>query len=384
MDTGRLRKLQTGTWLLKIFYGSLILDIGLVLYFILSRTFPWSLVLIIGLIEFCVFWTGIILVYLHSGQLGLKPRLFGVLLGFVPIANLIMLNKIIGICSREIRLGKIRNKRAKERESLQICATKYPILLVHGVFFRDYKHLNYWGRIPKDLEENGARIYYGNHNSAASVENSAKELQRRVDQILEKTGFEKINIIAHSKGGLDTRTLIANGYGDKVASLTTINTPHRGCEFADYFLGKIPKEIQEKIAVKYNAAARKLGDNHPDFIAAVNDLTALACKKRNEKIKDDSRVFYQSVGSVLQKATSGRFPLNLTYNIVKIFDGENDGLVGVESFPWGEKYTLLRNEKKARGISHADMIDLNRENIDGFDVREFYIQLVSDLKKRGY
>jgi triacylglycerol lipase len=37
-----------------------------------------------------------------------------------------------------------------------------------------------------------------------------------------------------------------------------------------------------------------------------------------------------------------------------------------------------------RGISHADMIDLNRENISGFDVREFYVQLVADLKRRGF
>ena len=36
-----------------------------------------------------------------------------------------------------------------------------------------------------------------------------------------------------------------------------------------------------------------------------------------------------------------------------------------------------------RGISHGDMIDLNRENFEGFDVREFYVELVADLKKRG-
>jgi triacylglycerol lipase len=29
------------------------------------------------------------------------------------------------------------------------------------------------------------------------------------------------------------------------------------------------------------------------------------------------------------------------------------------------------------------MIDLNRTNIPGFDVREFYVELVSDLKNRG-
>lgn len=69
--------------------------------------------------------------------------------------------------------------------------------------------------------------------------------------------------------------------------------------------------------------------------------------------------------------------------MVKYFDGKNDGLVSIKSFPWGENYTLL-TVKGNRGISHGDMIDLNRENIKGFDVREFYVQLVSDLKKGIY
>ena len=50
---------------------------------------------------------------------------------------------------------------------------------------------------------------------------------------------------------------------------------------------------------------------------------------------------------------------------------------------WGESYRFLTAGGK-RGISHGDMIDMNRENFDGFDVREFYVQLVHDLKKRGY
>lgn len=40
--------------------------------------------------------------------------------------------------------------------------------------------------------------------------------------------------------------------------------------------------------------------------------------------------------------------------------------------------------KGKRGVSHADMIDLNRENIDEFDVREFYVGLVSELKEMGF
>jgi triacylglycerol lipase len=67
---------------------------------------------------------------------------------------------------------------------------------------------------------------------------------------------------------------------------------------------------------------------------------------------------------------------------VKYFDGPNDGLVGEESFSWGERYEYLEPAGD-RGISHGDMIDLNRENIDGFDVREFYVDLVHGLKERG-
>ena len=93
-------------------------------------------------------------------------------------------------------------------------------------------------------------------------------------------------------------------------------------------------------------------------------------------------VYYQSVGSRLNRAAGGRFPLNFTYHLAKYFDGANDGLVGEGSFPWGQAYRFL-TVKGSRGISHGDMIDLNRENIPDFDVREFYVQLVADLKAKG-
>ncbi|HAB93977.1 MAG TPA: triacylglycerol lipase, partial [Lachnospiraceae bacterium] len=70
--------------------------------------------------------------------------------------------------------------------------------------------------------------------------------------------------------------------------------------------------------------------------------------------------------------------------LVKYFDGENDGLVGVDSFEWGSSLRMLRNEESDRGISHGDMIDLNRENIKGLDIREFYVGLVSELREKGF
>ncbi|MBQ8329572.1 MAG: triacylglycerol lipase [Lachnospiraceae bacterium] len=339
----------------------------------------------IFLIEFVLFWIGIILVYTSSVQLGVKKRIIGALCGWIPFVNLFMLTGIIKTCRQEVAVERNLAKRDRERAAQQVCKTKYPLLLVHGVFFRDFDHFNYWGRIPAELEKNGATIYYGEHNSAAAVNDSALELEKRIKEIVQQTGCGKVNIIAHSKGGLDSRTAIATTSARQyVASLTTINTPHRGCEFADYLLGEIPQKQQEMIAKQYNTVAAKLGDKNPDFLAAVYDLTSEKCRERNEIIHNDPDIYYQSVGSVMNEASSGQFPLNFTYRLVKYFDGENDGLVGIDSFNWGSSLQMVRLEKKSRGISHGDMIDLNRENLKGLDIREFYVQLVSDLRERGF
>lgn len=340
--------------------------------------------LVIFLVELIVFWNGIIRIYVTSEQLGIKLRVVGAVCGMIPVVNLVVLGILIRTVRKEVRVENDKLLLNRERQGMQICKTKYPILLVHGVFFRDSNFFNYWGRIPKELEKNGAVIYYGNHQSAASVENSAGELAERIKQIVEETGCEKVNIIAHSKGGLDCRYAISKlGMESCVASLTTINTPHRGCEFADYLLSKIPKKQQDMVANTYNSALKKFGDYNPDFLAAVNNLTASFCQKLNEEVKDSPNVYYQSVGSKLNVASGGRFPLNFSYRLVQYFDGANDGLVGEKSFPWGQNFQFLTVQGK-RGISHGDVIDLNRENFDGFDVREFYVQLVSNLRQSGF
>lgn len=334
-------------------------------------------------VHFLLFWNGMISVYLSSVQLGIKHRAIGLLLGMVPIANIIMLRKIIKLTTAEVRDEEERQEKNRERFSMQVCKTKYPCLLVHGVFFRDSKMLNYWGRVPEELKLNGAKIFYGEHQSASGIEASAKELSERIRHIVKKTNCGKVNIIAHSKGGLDCRLAIAKmGIAPYVASLTTINTPHRGCEFAEYLLDKIPEETKNRIAKAYNTAAKKLGDKKPDFLAAVSDLTAEKCRALDSELGVPDGIFCQSVGSVIESASGGKFPLNFSYHLVKFFDGENDGLVSEKAFAFGERYRCLRPVGK-RGISHGDMIDLNRENIEGFDVREFYVELVAELKQRG-
>ncbi len=385
----RLKLCNHGTVLLAVFACSLVPS--LIWHTVLAfLTIPDTYLDFIFSALYCVlmsallFWNGIICVYCTSTQMGIRWRVIGALCGMIPILNLVVLTRIIDVTAEEVEF-ELEKERVESDPSLaEVCKTKYPIVLIHGVFFRDNKLFNYWGRIPRTLKLHGATIYYGEHQSALTVKESARELAARIKLIIERSGCEKVNIIAHSKGGLDCRYAISEfGLAPYVASLTTINTPHRGCLFAERLLYAIPDNIKNKVATAYNVTLTALGDEEPDFLAAVNDLTAASCEKLNEKLSFPEGIYSQSVGSVMAHPQNGQFPLNLSYRYVKNFDGENDGLVGEASFAFGEKYTLLRTNGK-RGISHGDMIDLNRENIRGFDVRAFYTELVKDLRGKGF
>ena len=390
LDTQR-RRVKTcnhGAVILAVFCASLIPSIiyHTILAFIMI---PNSYLDLIYSSIFCavassiVFWNGIISVYCTSAHLGIRWRVLGALCGFAPILNLIVLAKMVEVTKDEVEVELEKEKIAADPALAELCKTKYPILLVHGVFFRDSKWFSYWGRIPRTLKAHGAKVYFGNHQSAIAIKDSAMELAARIKLVAERSGVGKVNIIAHSKGGLDCRYAISElGVAPYVASLTTINTPHRGCIFAERLLNAVPEKVKDGVATAYNVTLTDLGDESPDFISAVKDLTADVCTKLDKRMTLPEGIYAQSVGSVMPNPKSGQFPLNLSYRYVKSFDGENDGLVGETSFKFGERYILL-HPKGNRGISHADIIDLGRRDVPGFDVRGFYTELVRDLRDRG-
>lgn len=260
---------------------------------------------------------------------------------------------------------------------------RYPVLLVHGVFFRDGMRPAYWGRIPALLEQQGARVFFGNQQSAESVEASAAFLADRIRAILAETGCQKVNVIAHSKGGLDMRWAIARcGIAGQVASLTTVSTPHRGCRYVDVLLQKLPPWLLRLIAACYNGVMRRAGDPAPDFLAAVGELTETVCLPRDRELPLPEGILCRSVGSRLERGRGGRGIPRLAYPFVRRHDGPNDGLVGTHSMSWGQSFTLLEPTGR-RGISHWDATDLHRESLSGFEPASFYLELVTQLKEQG-
>ena len=145
------------------------------------------------------------------------------------------------------------------------CCLKYPLLMVHGMGFRDRKHLCYWGRIPKALESRGANVFFGHQDAVGSVEGNADTIAKSLDKVLEITGAPKVNILAHSKGGLESRYLFNHGYSDKIASITTIDTPHHGSKTVD-FLMRAPKWMVKTAAKGNDIWMKILGDKHPEDV----------------------------------------------------------------------------------------------------------------------
>lgn len=267
----------------------------------------------------------------------------------------------------------------------ETCATRYPILLVHGTAFRDWERLGYWGRIPKLLRERGAQVYFGRQDGWATVENNARALARRVDQVLAQTGSGKLHLIAHSKGGLDARYLASSlGYGEKLASLTTVSTPHHGSRTMDA-LWRLPGWCFRAAGFFVNRVYRLLGDTRPDFCAVCRQFTTGWAEEFNRRNPDAPGVLYRSYAGAMAGWRSDLF-MWWSNLIISRVEGENDGLVTVESARWTNFCGVWRGTG-GRGLSHMDEVDFRRRALRRrgvtVDPAQRYVELVSQLKRTG-
>jgi len=257
---------------------------------------------------------------------------------------------------------------------------KYPVILVHGVMAKDNNL--FWGRIPEKLKNAGANVFLGNTDSWSGIESNAFSLKKTVDSVLEKCEVEKVNLIAHSKGGIDSRYLISTlEYAPKIASLTTISTPHLGCEIVDFVFDK--KYVHTGLAKKITCFLAKLyGDKSPDPHRLLEDLTTRNMYKFNEKNLDVISVYYSSYQSFM-KDSFDDLTFFLSYNLIKKIAGANDGVVSLKSSKWGETCTLITGSKTS-GISHSEIIDIKRKKISDIDIPSEYLKIIDKLALLGF
>ena len=256
---------------------------------------------------------------------------------------------------------------------------QYPVVLVHGIIAHDRaSSIKFWGRIPETLMSRGIQVFYGNTDAWGSIDTNALLLKETIENVVSQTKTEKVNIIAHSKGGIDSRYLIwKHGFGDKIASLTTVCTPHHGSEIADLIYHK--KITQKKFTRKVLSAFGALyGDANPNLCKLIYQLTTAKMKEFNAKITMDNNVFYQSLYTTIEDVSDIKiFPYSYAY-IHKI-SGDNDGLVSEYSAKWGNNIAKIEG-----GISHVDILDVKTKAIAGIDIPDIYVKMAQGLSERRF
>ena len=209
--------------------------------------------------------------------------------------------------------------------------TDSPIVLVHGLFGFDRLTLggaDYFRLIPQTLRAAGYVVPSPPRlNLAGRIEDRAADLRTFLTTHSDVAG-KPVHLIAHSMGGLDARFLLDRNpeLASRVKTLTTIGTPHHGSPIADLV-----------VAGGHPLLARFLERLGLD-IRGIGDLTTDSCRRFNDELGDPPSVRCYSVAgrfvppSILGAALG---VLAITYSIIRNKEGDNDGLVSVESATFG-------------------------------------------------
>lgn len=271
------------------------------------------------------------------------------------------------------------------------CDTRYPIILAHGMAASaeilgivDY----FWG-IEEALEDEGAEVYVTSVNGMDSTRNKAVDFKNQFLQIKALTGAAKLNIIAHSHGALYSRDAISNlGIGGSVASLTSLAGPHRGSAVADVIVGIVPDNLEWLVGDTMDFVyAFFMGDTNPSTLDNAYDLTRPYMQNTfNPNTQDDPGVYYQSyAGKIKTMAVNPRnWFFAATWGIMLAKEGANDGVVGVNSAKWGNFRGVEDGAWYSAGVDHLNIVGHLFGVTPGFDANEFYVDIASDLKGRGY
>lgn len=283
--------------------------------------------------------------------------------------------------------------------------------------------VDYWFGIKEALENLGSTVLTAKVSAFGSIRDRSLELHAFINAQSEdlrseskaevyndqnethekprdNEGFEnelvKVNLVCHSMGGLDARYLINQlekrneSYESpqyKVVSLTTIATPHRGSECADFLV-----DLLDEIPILKSLCPE-----------SVFELTTKSLQKFNADITDSSNVEYFSYGArfdpkwfnvfkitwnvMKYKITSRSKRSEANYKFKKVYD--NDGIVSVESSKWGTYIGTLDQ------VDHLDLINWTNKTrtiVDKimfaedpkFNAIALYLGIADNLAKKGF
>src|SRR5262245_4316027 len=170
-----------------------------------------------------------------------------------------------------------------------------PIVLVHGIFgfgqlkLSGFGVTDYFRLIPDALRSAGHEVPEPpSLNAAGRIAERAADLKRYLDNHPEVSG-RRVHVVAHSMGGLDARFMISKlNMADRILSLTTLGTPHRGSPIADLAGAAAPPG--------FNALVESAGID----LKGIADLTTASCNRFNQEVTDSPQIRYFSIAGLFE------------------------------------------------------------------------------------
>jgi triacylglycerol lipase len=237
-------------------------------------------------------------------------------------------------------------------------STNTPIIaLLPGLFAFD--RLLFWrmfSGVKQRLERNGCLVIQVKTDPVASIRDRSIGIANQIDSFISETlphywsceeNRKSIHLIGHSMGGLDARFLASPGglnWGDRVVTVTTLATPHRGSPAADRLATIAPLLIKTATKFLWRFIPLK---NEREFVkkvssgsweAILNLTPHYLCDTFNREIVNHPEVKYLSYSAIPESKH-----LDLVHCLRQIqariggLRGTNhDGLVEIDSAKWGE------------------------------------------------
>jgi len=289
----------------------------------------------------------------------------------------------------------------------------YPIVLAHGFFgfekFAGQDFVTYFYGVKQQLQGEGEIVFTPAVDPFNTSDFRGAQLAARIEEIVAKTGYEKVNIIGHSQGGLDAR-VAANLRPDLVASVVTVATPHGGSPVADVVLKIVADpNAQGVVSDLFNLIGAPLYDEigeETDVILPLKLFSSPGIDAFNKAHPDSPGVFYASIAGrtdlhiggdpcdadvALPFISDWEDTLDITDPMMSlcesILDGgfgdpyPNDGLVRVKDSKHGQFWGCLPTDHLDEvGQLFGDGAGLGNK----WNHEAFYSAVVAELRKRGF
>lgn len=248
-----------------------------------------------------------------------------------------------------------------------------PVVLLHGFLgFDRLWGMDYFKGVPALIRRRHprARILTPAVDPDASIQDRARALARFLNREVPRE--EKVHLVAHSMGGLDARCYISsslNGHR-RVASLTTLGTPHWGTPAAEWlakiFSGKRTRAYASFFS-RLRASPALIGkttaaliDRLSPFDGGLPQMTPSAMARFNRRYPNRPGVAYFSVAGVVRQQRRLSPLLIPFYQRIRLdphplAGGDNDGLVSVLS---ARGAGLGVNDFRFLGAVNADHFNL--------------------------